>query len=371
MPDRPQFCMSSRSKVTVRPYHDDDGSHLSNDERERDTWFQDVMTHADKWIGGVSMLCGITMGSTIFISWLVLGSPSSVQDLIASAASNFAMAIGDPRANEVGLYVGRMVSAVLFGVGLIGALCLVWYGMLFGQVYATNKGRGFRSILDPISDVVLKNKALPSGETPFGAELGERSIGVMFFWYASFFVAEMILIILGVYIAILWVQIILGAIATILSIFALLRNINKSALRQVELAELTAAAANKIDRDDKKAKILRDPLAAAKQKKKLAELADKHQAMMIMTIVDFFLAISHGVACVLLLGDGHGLWVDVLASFTFLATGFWMTILGHTTGYGNPGHHPDEPNDHAVRAEPRSSVTQLLLEARKRREEGL
>lgn len=325
MTKQQRFQIGSTHKIAIAPPRDRTATDECHGSRRNDQIRQDIATHLDFWVGVAALVCSpypLFKAQMIAIEWI----PNQA---VATA------------------------GLAVYAIGVIGFLALIYYGVLFGIVNDNRRGKGTDSIFMANGDPNPFQAEIDAA-TPADRCVGGRAVGLSSAWLFAWFTIEAVLIFFGIVVT-GWLQWLLGAIAFVIIVVALITSLNRRAERNAVDAAIQMAAAAKVERGGiaprTQAEIARDRKAEIAANKE----AMKQKRMTVLTIIDFSLAVL-GAFSLYTMSWG-ALWAEALASLWFMMCGIWLMFVGHTTGYGNPGgdeHY--ERDDHADFVRQRSVV---------------
>lgn len=311
-----------------------------------DRWLQDLVTHADMWIG---VAC--------FVGALVYAVPDRVDQgvtffacLIAIAALNWRSLAVIASLTGIATSTGTLLAlgyttfpAMAFAACMAAGTWLVVLGFLTGIIDKTNRSKGF----DPITGGASEPEPVPETTTAAGVSMDLLILG-------GTFLIEVVLVFLGMYFE-GWLQILFGFIGLVFLVNALMRALNDKALRR-SIMDKAIAAAMAMPRTQLSI-IARSQVA----KESADDGASKRRRMMILTVMDFSLATICFVGCLAIHAD-HDL-APYVVFVALVSGGLWMIFLGKATGHGDPGHL--EPHGLAYDIKPARSIAEVLAEVQK------
>lgn len=252
---------------------------------------QDVMVHADMWIGFACVLGAFSYAA----GYLFL---DLIPDLMVNVVLTFQMA---------------------------GVCWLVILGFMTGMLFDTNRGIGLPQILPATQD----SSSLLENQQTYEIDQGWSRVAFL----SILFVAEAVLLVLGVYLE-GWPQYVMGGIGLLILMFVFISNLNKTDLRRAVAHETERLAQLRAVELKRKGGGKTESDTSVRNRR---YLEGKKRRLFILTACDFTLAALGGAGCVMIdQTDPYGVAAVFLA---FLSLGSWLIILGLATGHGKPGHH--------------------------------
>lgn len=299
-----------------------------------DTLVQDVVTHADMWIG-VACFAGALIyicdtapqQAGIFYLFLLAIAAVKIDNAVVIMATAILAAL-----SAWALHAGIDFFALgIFIVALMAGLWLSVLGLLTGMLYRTNRGKDFNPIIDATVTPFRGAEKSPPIKPGWSASL---------IWLSVTFSIEATLLFLGMYFD-GWVQYAFGFVGFVILVHALMRAINDKVAEGAIIDKVMAMASVLPARTPSEADPAADVEPMLPHKVDEARTAKKrerakHRQMFVLTVTDFTLAGLCLLGLVIMGEDA--IWAHAVTFIGFVATGIWMIVLGKATGHGDPGH---------------------------------